>query len=33
MSQHDNRERMNDAIVVEDLTVEESAQNDVKGGG
>ena len=32
MNQQDNREPVNEAIEVEDLTIEESAQNEVKGG-
>ena len=32
MNQQENKERMYEAIEVEDLTIEESAQHDVKGG-
>lgn len=32
MSQHDNKERTKEAIEVEDLTIEESAEHEVKGG-
>ena len=32
MNRQDNRERMNEAVEVEDLTIEESAQHEVKGG-
>ena len=32
MSQQDNQERTNQAIKIEDVTVEESRQDEVKGG-
>ena len=32
MNQQENKERTNEAIEVEDLTIEESTQHEVKGG-
>ena len=32
MNQQQSRERMKEALEVEDLTIEESAQHEVKGG-
>ena len=32
MNKQENKERTNEAIEVEDLTIEESAQHEVKGG-